>query len=161
MVTDLMWEAKKNEFLSLKNVGTLTQGKIGRGGWSSSAWLVNFLYPSRDILWISGDTKLRREWEIRARNWRLGRDACEQCWNVYIPQEWVKRQRECLRMEPGVTGTPATLCVWWDITKMALPRESWPGKPATSTGSSYTFHFYRLFHMWTQNVFLIECPHFF
>lgn len=42
MVTDLMWEAKKDEVLSLQNLVPRMEGEIGRGWWQSSAWIINF-----------------------------------------------------------------------------------------------------------------------
>lgn len=33
MVTNLMWEVKKNEFLNPENSVPLMKGEMGRGGW--------------------------------------------------------------------------------------------------------------------------------
>ena len=59
MVTDLMWEVRKDEVLSLETLVPRMEGETGRGGWQSSAWIINFLYPSRDIPWLTGDIKFR------------------------------------------------------------------------------------------------------
>lgn len=152
----------EEEWISGPGEPSTTDGRRNqeRREWWSSSRLIMFSYSSRDIPWITGDIKPKRERESRAGNERPGRGVQENhAWMCIVSSGWAQTQRKT------VSGTcqmcTSVRCLGLlRYYRVTLPKASWSQQ--TSQKREKQLHIQLLLPLLhvNTNVFLIECLHF-